>query len=1046
MKVNGFSANNICNLSHEFTPNKTISIGGLSGSGKSTFCSAIYRESMHRIISLLPKSEYRFLFADLLETNHSAVRIDELPLIFYLRKPNIASNPRSTLGTQSGLFTKVRRAFAKEYGVGSEYFSFNNPILWCQKCKGRGSISGKVCGECDGSRYSSEAKKYTIKAQNRTMTIAEAHQMSIDKIGIFFKLFGLDEIDLKTVDIINRLGLSYLTLDRVMSSLSGGETLRVLLAEFMASCENCLLILDEVSTGLDRNSLVKVLDEIATYGTSNQLWFIDHSDIVLNAAEETIFWGPGSGKNGGRIVSVSPRPMPIFPEKNKISNTEYYTFKNLQKRNIKLSELYIPKYQITAITGESGCGKSTLVNDCIIPYLEKNNKSVETIVLGQNRNQSITSKSTIGSFLGLKKYLSKYDESLLISDLDIVLKETKKNNHISPAITMLVQLGLNYLNLERKIQTLSSGEFQCVYLVAKLLELKNKEIFIVFDEPSKGLSQNILNCFATMMQNILAEYKATIILIEHNEYMIACSDYVLDFGKRSVLFIEKLQVVPYKIWSKEKRSKVLTLQSKITGQTKNKSGIVQFEDNVDYLFKEYDTLFRGGILKNYSPTAQWIYQDITADIIKPIIALDLEGTLYSQNTFLYEIGSLINELLTKCNTDHIELFDYFNPDNMCECCSGTGKINTFDIEALITKPSVGFWDGMLEFDVMKELKRYNYTKIKFLFKAIQKESGLDISKPYASMTQKEKNILLYGYWDNTFYDTSKTTQRRWQGLNHLIRKYMRSSDSKLKEDIKTTTHSIVCPRCNGNLLNHSNSCDIEGFPIRDILRIPLSKLINIINNCPSLESICDIVSSNTTLCSDVSEMDRKDQVRLKCFEIAHARFSGFDVVLKNSAPFMSEISPFLEKIAQKNRVCLLNWDAIDITKKELLHDLIQKTNLKEDSYGYEIIGYKKISTAINAIKKDKPCPYCKGKGVYRIESIFDGVDITESPCNSCGETGISDVGLNSKISGFPVSLWLSGKIADIDDKHTLLADIPLLCKIKDMNKRQLSHILQFRGK
>lgn len=104
-----------------------------------------------------------------------------------------------------------------------------------------------------------------------------------------------------------------------------------------------------------------------------------------------------------KIVSESPRPKEIDYPINLEPISEFYKLEGLEKRNIQISSLKIPKNRIVTITGESGCGKSTLVKDCIAPYFEKKYKKIAFNLIGQDRNQSITSKSIIASFLMLKK-------------------------------------------------------------------------------------------------------------------------------------------------------------------------------------------------------------------------------------------------------------------------------------------------------------------------------------------------------------------------------------------------------------------------------------------------------------------------------------------------------------------------------------------------------------------------------------------------------------------------------------------------------------------
>lgn len=111
--------------------------------------------------------------------------------------------------------------------------------------------------------------------------------------------------------------------------------------------------------------------------------------------------------------------------------------------------------------------------------------------------------------------------------------------------------------------------------------------------------------------------------------------------------------------------------------------------------------------------------------------------------------------------------------------------------------------------------------------------------------------------------------------------------------------------------------------------------------------------------------------------------------------------------------------------------------------------YTRISTQLNKIKKTHPCAYCKGKGVIKENSIFEGVDTTETVCTSCGATGISQDGLNLLVEGIPVSTWLFGKLSDLNtikEINSQLAELPLMKKIKDLNKIELLSIVAYYDK
>src|SRR5690606_23686952 len=108
----------------------------------------------------------------------------------------------------------------------------------------------------------------------------------------------------------------------------------------------------------------------------------------------------------------SPRPKPIYLEITEEEPTDYYQFNNLASRNIQIDELKIPKNRLVTITGESGSGKSTLVNDCIAKEFPKKYKKDKLVMVGQDRNQSITSRSTVATFLDIKKRITKYSETV----------------------------------------------------------------------------------------------------------------------------------------------------------------------------------------------------------------------------------------------------------------------------------------------------------------------------------------------------------------------------------------------------------------------------------------------------------------------------------------------------------------------------------------------------------------------------------------------------------------------------------------------------------
>lgn len=1013
MKIQNLISNNINRLNTIIPTDKSIGVAGLSGSGKTTFCKAVSDESKKRIVLLLNKSEYQFLFSNILKSNFSAQFIEDMPLTLFLGKTTVSSNPRSTIGTHTGIFKEIRSAFAQKYNLSSEYFSFNNSLNWCPECKGRGYNNKKLCPKCNGTRYREIINDYILEFNNKKSTISQLNDMNAETLLKFAESCNISEQKRNILSNMVAMSIGYLSLNRIISTLSGGELVRLYLSEFITRSSNIAAIIDELSIGLDHDTLLNILGHVEKLGEKNQIIMIDHSDTVLNSTEKNIFFGPGSGKNGGTIVEKSPRPEPIMFSSNFNVPENHYVFKDLYFRNIQIEELSIPKNRMIAITGESGCGKSTLVNECIVDSFNQLYKKEKIIIVGQDRNQSITSKSTIATFLELKKKLDKLSQNFFDSPIEDIMDIMPKDMVTKKRLELLLELGLGYLTLNRKTQSLSTGEFQCIHLISELYGMTNAvPTLFIFDEPSKGLSQNILNKFISCMREILHDESITIIMIEHNRYMLSNSDYIIDFGKRSENSVRKLDLIQADTWIKKNVITSISADRTIKSELRDQKGIIFLDkDGIEY-FNRAENIFKGGILKNLSQTARWIYDEYDSEIISPVIAIDFERQLYSKNTFVYEIAGILNSLIATnpLNTD-VESFDIYNIDNHCSACKGNGNIEVFDFDLVIENPNAGLWDGLIKNEIMTALKKYNFSKIKFLFKEIKKETKCDLSKSFNRMTDREKTIFMHGYWEQSFYDNQKKTTRSWKGILFLINKYMRQSKEPIKDILNNSKYKIICPICEGTIFNHKKVLKIADTDIREILKNPMKQYSQQFEKVEIYNRLKNIIGENTYFNSDVSLFPQKIQVILKLLEIEISSLWGYTIVLNNMLPYKEIAMPYLEHISKNNQVVVCDASNIYDTKEEILEKYFSKQS--GNTYVFEILGYKKIMTEINKVRKRFPCLYCDGKKVIREEGLYEGIDVSEFPCTACDQTGLSKDGLNQIIQGISVSTWLNGKIKDI---------------------------------
>lgn len=246
-----------------------------------------------------------------------------------------------------------------------------------------------ICPVCRGSRLKKEALYVKINDKS----IADVVRMTITEAKSFFDNLPLSESE-KTIskrllaEIRNRLqflvnvGLSYLTLDRLSSTLSGGESQRINLATSLgSSLVGSLYILDEPSIGLhsrDTDLLIHVLRDLQQLG--NTVIVVEHDEEIIRAADYIIDIGPKAGRLGGKVVFQGN--LSDLPQKSDSYTVRYLTreekidvpsyrrpwnsyieVKGARKNNLKNIDVKFPLHVMTVVSGVSGSGKSSLVRD-----------------------------------------------------------------------------------------------------------------------------------------------------------------------------------------------------------------------------------------------------------------------------------------------------------------------------------------------------------------------------------------------------------------------------------------------------------------------------------------------------------------------------------------------------------------------------------------------------------------------------------------------------------------------------------------------------------
>jgi excinuclease ABC subunit A len=282
-------------------------------------------------------------------------------------------------------------------------FSFNSKIGACPVCNGLGYITTAdetekdICDSCHGMRLRDEALAVRIDGLN----IMELSRLPIKQSIAFMKSLHLSErrrfIVRRVVKEINErlmfldnVGLNYLSLDRLSSTLSGGEAQRVRLAHQLgSSLTGVLYVLDEPSIGLHPSDCSKLIDTLKRIrDAGNSIIIVEHDEDTIRSADHIIDMGPGGGIHGGNIVATgtpdaigkdpgsvtgkflsSTFSIPVPSRRRKAK--DFITILGARAYNLQDIDVEIPLGVLTCITGVSGSGKSTLVFEVLYKALSE---------------------------------------------------------------------------------------------------------------------------------------------------------------------------------------------------------------------------------------------------------------------------------------------------------------------------------------------------------------------------------------------------------------------------------------------------------------------------------------------------------------------------------------------------------------------------------------------------------------------------------------------------------------------------------------------------
>jgi excinuclease ABC subunit A len=308
---------------------------------------------------------------------------------FPIHKPIRDLSPEQTdlLWNGNGKIGGINEFFAH---IESKLYKIQNRVLLA-RYRGRTS-----CNDCGGGRLRKEASYIKVGDKN----IMELIRLPIGKLKDYFDTLKLSKTDKEIskrilteiksrLDVMVDVGLTYLTLDRLSATLSGGETQRINLTRILGSnLTNSLYILDEPSIGLHPKDIERMLTVLKKLrDLENTVLVVEHEELIIENADHIIDVGPFAGVHGGKITFNGPYDQFIkmgdsnltsafLTGKQKIETPSSrrkvfgkITVQDARKHNLKSITVDFPLQSLVVVTGVSGSGKSTLVKDVLEPSL-----------------------------------------------------------------------------------------------------------------------------------------------------------------------------------------------------------------------------------------------------------------------------------------------------------------------------------------------------------------------------------------------------------------------------------------------------------------------------------------------------------------------------------------------------------------------------------------------------------------------------------------------------------------------------------------------------
>ncbi|MGH9475752.1 MAG: excinuclease ABC subunit UvrA [Terriglobales bacterium] len=310
-------AHNLAHLEVEIPLGMLVALTGVSGSGKSTLLHDVLYRNLHRALHRGSAEEGESLGEPAWSGCGGITGISQVNDVVLVDQSPIGRTPRSNPVTYMKAFDGIRELFARQpgarrRGLRAGHFSFNVPGGRCETCQGEGVVMVDMqfladveltCEECGGTRFQSHVLEVEVKDRNIDQVLGLSVQSALE-------FFAEQPRIVKSLKVLEEIGLGYLRLGQSATTLSGGEAQRLKLAAHLAqprTADRTLFLFDEPTTGLHFDDIAKLLTALRRLiEAGGSVVVIEHNLEVIKSADWILDLGPEAGAGGGRLAAEGP--------------------------------------------------------------------------------------------------------------------------------------------------------------------------------------------------------------------------------------------------------------------------------------------------------------------------------------------------------------------------------------------------------------------------------------------------------------------------------------------------------------------------------------------------------------------------------------------------------------------------------------------------------------------------------------------------------------------------------------------------------------------